>query len=224
MKQTLKISPSLLEQYRICATGMYRKTLHDFVEGLDTPWVQTEAAARGEAYHKLLEHGGDQFKELNAQCQYQYRVPDTSGNFPDWIFSENQAAPALFTHDNNPEKQHEVWGKMRFSLDQCEVIMHLRMDALDPRAIWDYKTTGRIPEEKTYLDSLQWPIYMRAQPDRELFRYRIFRLYDNGCEQTDYLFEKNVRREEYAIEVLEHLVRFLFRENLQSKLIYNPKQ
>lgn len=217
MRPRLKISPSKLEDYRVCSLGMYRKTLRDFVEGLDKPWEQTEAQAKGEAYHSILEHGGAPFKEINAKGEIQYRVADKSGLFPDWIFTEAQAEPAIFTHDNNPDKKHEVWGKLNLDLDTYDVVMHLRMDALDPRAIWDYKTTSRIPEEKTYLESLQWPIYMKAQPDKELFRYRIFRIHDNGCEQTDFLFEKNERREDYAIQWLEHLVRFIDRENLHSK-------
>ena len=218
MRTQLKISPSIVDNYRVCMTGLYRKTIHDFVDGLDRPFEQTDAAAKGEAYHLLLERGGQEFKERARDGGIQYRIPTKSGR-PDFIFTEEQAFPALETHDNNPYKQHEVWHSVLLDIDGVDVKMNMKMDAIDDpqKVIWDYKTTGRIPDKETYLNSVQWPLYLYAKPDFNLFRYRIFRLHDDGCQQYDYLFERSQAHIDYAMQWLEHLVDFIQTNHLQHK-------
>ena len=222
MKTHLKVSPSTLENYRTCVLGKYGKTVADFIQKLDEPWVKTEPQSKGEAYHKLLEFGGLTYKEINKEGVTQYRVNDPEMRI-DWIFNEAQAAPALATFTNHPDKQHEVWGSLNFDLTNYIVKMSLRIDALDKFSIWDYKTTGSkyAPKKETYCESVQWPLYMKAYPDSTNFRYRVFHLHDLTCDQYDYIFDKDPAREEYAIRWLTHLVDFAERENIIEKFIHH---
>lgn len=215
--KTLKISPSILENYRTCYYGKFGKTLQDFVEGLDKPWEKTEAQSKGDAYHKLLELGGKPFSKIeNGQMQYIVSEPQFG---KDWIFTHDQAAPALKTFTDHPNKQHEVWGRLNIEVLDYTIGMSLRVDALEYPTIWDYKTTGRPPRVENYADAVQWPLYMMAYPECTMFRYRVFHLTDYGCQQHDYIFEKSLDREQYAINWLTMLVAFIRDNGLESKFV-----
>ena len=214
--ETLKISPSILDNYRTCLYGKFGKSIADFVEGLDKPWEKTEAQSKGDAYHKLLEHGGCQFFNLDFQGNETYKVHEPDMN-RDWIFTKAQAQPALDTFTDFPNKKHEVWGRLELEVLGYQVRMNLRVDALDEPTIWDYKTTGKPPRAENYSDTTQWPLYMMAYRDCFLFRYRVFHLTDTGCTPHDYIFEKNEAHEKKAIQWLTHLVDFIVTNNLQSK-------
>jgi len=224
MKQALKISPSTLEDYRNCVLGNFRKTTDDFIRKLDEPWIKTEAQSKGEAYHKLIELGPLHFQELAPDGTTRYRVNDPEMNI-DWIFNAEQAAPAIDTHVNHPNVQREVWGRLNFDLDNYSVRMNLRVDAMDKNGkfvIWDYKTTGSkyVPQKQPYYESVQWPLYMMAYPDATLFRFRVFHLHDQVCDQHDFLFDKDLAREEYARRWLIHLVNFAEQRGIIEKFFH----
>ena len=221
MKQALKISPSTLEDYRNCVLGNYRKTVEDFIEKLDQPWIKTEAQSKGEAYHKLVELGPLPFRETAQDGSTRYRVNDPEMNI-DWIFNADQAAPALATHVEHPNVKREVWGRLNFDLEKYSIRMSLRVDALDTYKIWDYKTTGSkyTPAEKTYLESVQWPLYMMAYPDITEFQFRVFHLHDLTCDQHDFIFAKDPAREEYARRWLIHLVDFAEKRGIIQKFFH----
>lgn len=221
MKRALKISPSTLENYRTCTLGYYRKTVQDFIDKLDQPWIKTEPQSKGEAYHKLIELGPLHFKETAPDGSTQYRVNDPEMNI-DWIFNEAQAAPALATHVNHPNVKREAWGRLGIDLDNYTVTMNLRLDALDTFKIWDYKTTGSkyVPERKTYWESVQWPLYMMAYPDVTTFHFRVFHLHDLTCDQHDFVFDKDPAREEYARRWLIHLIDFAEKRGIIEKFYH----
>ena len=221
MKQALKISPSTLENYRTCVLGYYRKTVQDFIDKLDQPWIKTEAQSKGEAYHKLIELGPLHFKEIAPDGSTRYRVNDPEMNI-DWLFNENQAAPALATHVNHPNVKREAWGRLSVDLENYAVTMNLRLDALDTFKIWDYKTTGSkyTPENKTYWESVQWPIYMMAYPDVQEFHFRVFHLHDETCDQYDFVYKKDPAREEYARRWLIHLIDFAEKRGIIEKFFH----
>jgi len=221
MKQALKISPSTLENYRVCTLGYYRKTVQDFIDKLDQPWVKTEAQSKGEAYHKLIELGPLHFQEVAPDGSTRYRVNDPEMNI-DWLFNEKQAAPALASHGAHPNMQREIWGKLNFDLDKYSVRMNLRLDGFDPPKIWDYKTTGSKynPEKKTYWESVQWPLYMMAYPDSKQFHFRVFHLHDEICDQHDFIFDKDPAREEYARRWLIHLIDFAEKRGIIEKFFH----
>jgi hypothetical protein len=214
--ETLKISPSILDNYRTCLHGKFGKSIKDFIEGLDKPWEKTEAQSKGDAYHKLLEHGGCDFFNIDFSGKVTYKVhePDLKR---DWIFTEAQAKPALDTFTDFPNKQHEVWGRLELEILGHPIRMNLRVDALEVPMIWDYKTTGKPPRAENYSGTTQWPLYMMAYPECTAFRYRVFHLTDYGCEAHDYLFERSVQHERVAIQWLTHLVDFIITNNLQPK-------
>lgn len=219
MKPVLKISPTTLENYRTCYMGRYGKTVEDFIRNLDEPWVRSEAQSKGEAYHKLLEHGPDPYRELCADG-VRYRVNDPQMNI-DWMFSEQQAAPALRTWSDHPDLQREQWARLIIDLDDYYVQMNMRTDAMSESVIWDYKTTGSkyAPKKETYYESVQWPLYMMRYDLATCFRYRVFHLHDGTCDQYDYIFDKSPEREEYARRWLTHLVDFARRRGIIEKFI-----
>lgn len=221
MTQRLKISPSTLENYRVCTLGYYRKTVQDFIDKLDQPWIKTEPQSKGEAYHKLIELGPLPFKETAPDGSTQYRVNDPEMNI-DWIFNEAQAAPALATHVSHPNVKREIWGRLPIELENYSVVMNLRLDALDLYKIWDYKTTGSkyTPMEKTYWESVQWPLYMMAYPDVTEFQFRVFHLHDQTCDQHDFVFDKDEQREEYARRWLIHLIDFAEKRGIIEKFYH----
>jgi len=204
--------------------------MKDFVDGLSVPWKKTMAKSRGDAYHKLLELGPDQFLNIETGGELTYKIHEPQLN-KTWVFSEAQAMPAVETFIDHPGKKHEVWGRLNISLTNYDVVMNLRVDALETPVIWDYKTTARPPKKETYEDSLQWPLYMMAYPDCTLFRFRVFHLLDYGCNQFDFLFDKDTEREKKAMTWLTGLVDFIEKNELekfflhpsqQSKLAYEP--
>ena len=199
MKPLLKISPSVVDSFRTCRFGMYGKTMQDFVSGLSKPWEKTLAQSRGDAYHKLLEQGPHPFisRDPNTGApSYAVHEPDMNKT---WIFSEKEAAPAIATFEAHPDKKHEFWGRLNLDFTNYSVYMPLRVDALQPKVIWDYKTTAKPPKQTNYAESLAWPFYMMAFPDCTLFRFRVFQLSGGDCIQTDFLFDKDYSREGQAM-------------------------
>jgi PD-(D/E)XK nuclease superfamily len=225
MKTLLKVSPSTLENYRTCSLGKYGKTVADFINKLDAPWIKSEAQSKGDAYHKLLEHGPIPYKETTPEGLIQYRVHEPDLNI-DWIFNEAQAAPAIATHTNHPDKKHEVWGNLLFDLSDYTVKVNLRVDALEKFRVWDYKTTGSkyAPRKEDYYESTQWPMYMKAYPDVTDFRYRVFHLHDKTCDMHDFTFSRDQAHENYAMMWLTHLVDFAERSGIIEKFYHLTEQ
>jgi hypothetical protein len=65
MKTKLKISPSLLDQWRVVKAGLYNTTpdrIREYILGDYTP---SEPASRGTAYHLILEHGAEKYAHPN---------------------------------------------------------------------------------------------------------------------------------------------------------------
>lgn len=224
-KPILKISPSTVESFRTCRFGMYGKTMKNFVEGLSIPWEKTMAQSRGDAYHKLLELGPLPFLHRDPSDNSKwYKVPDPDmKGKPTWTFSEKEAAPAIETFENNPDKKHEVWGRLNLDFTNYGVYMPLRVDALQPKVIWDYKTTASEPKKTRYQESVVWPFYMMAFPDCTVFRFRVFQLLKNDCLQTDFLFDKDYSKEGQSMTWLTGLVDFIEKNNLESHFLYQPK-
>jgi hypothetical protein len=224
MSTQLKISASTLEDYRTCKFGKYGKNLTDFITKLDQPWTKTEAQSKGDAYHKLLEHGGGLYFETTPELMTQYRVHEPDMNI-DWIFSEKQAAPALATFTEHPFKKHEVWGRLNFDIGGYNIRMNLRKDAVTEGEIWDYKTTSSkyAPGAANYYESLQWPLYMMESPDVSQFHYRVFHFLGDDVNQYDFIFQKEVQKEKAAIMWLTDLIGFAEQNNIIHKF-YTPQQ
>lgn len=209
MSNLLKVSASTLEDYRICRIGKYGKTLQDFLRKLDEPWIKTEAQSKGDAYHKILEHGGNPYRETGPDKRIWYRVNEPGMNI-DWIFTERQAAPALKTFADYPDKKHEVWGRLNFDIGGYSIKMSLRKDAVTDTEIWDYKTTSSKwpPARDNYEDSVQWPLYMMESPQMPAFHYRVFHFSGETVNQHDFVFLKDDKKERAAILWLTDLIAF----------------
>jgi len=169
MKPTLRISPTLLNEYASFINGDYEKwgkTQADFKEyvvGIRTPNVHF---SRGTAVHSIME--GVELAE-NGQV-YEPELDVTWQFTPDVIHNIRQYAS---TFDG---AGHEIPLLEWIETPQADVAMHMRLDCLDALTLHEFKTSSKEKRYSDYYTSLQWRCYLNALSDVDVVQYHIIQL------------------------------------------------
>lgn len=200
----VKISPSLLEQWRTVRLGLYNKgvdALEDYILGKREPNL---AMSRGRAYHRLLEEGPEKFKGLEAKriwsgvashegsemwADYDdidvdcYLVPDDEMKMV-WKFEPAAVEPAIALHQYYRNGIHEVWGRYETLINGVTVVSNQKYDMLNGLHIEEFKTTGSAKKQKDYANSMQWKMYVLGLDDAQQITYHVFQLPRLSSEKT----------------------------------------
>lgn len=202
---TLKLSASIIEQYRLVREGKYNLSTKDLVDYFTKAYVKSEAASRGSAYHQILEHGPERFlfvwfwsdsaktkgrwirpeeadqlagkiSEKRFEGPY-YVITDKEMTPPKtWYFSQAAGAPAVALRDRYQDMTHETWVDYNTESNGYAVKLRIRADGLDGSEMHEFKTTGRRKKYSDYWESLQWRCYLAALPEVNAVNYHVFQL------------------------------------------------
>lgn len=202
---TIKISPSLLEQFRLVRAGLYNLGTDSLIEYITGEYKPNEATSRGLAYHRMLEEGTEKF-----WTGERYEVHEKELNRT-WTFTKEAVHPIVNVRGLYASMVHEVWGHYVAQVNGITVQMNQRYDGLLGYDIHEFKTSGRSKKYSDYYDSLQWRCYMLALPDVERVHYHHFYLNPTNtwCKPEHYTFQRDETVEAFVMEHLGTLVHWL---------------
>lgn len=212
---TLKLSPSLLEQYRIVRLGLYNKGPEALIEYLTGTYVKSEPASRGSAYHEMLEHGiepyafywhktgklkheGEWVPVAHVSAEEAAANKKISGPFycvldkdinKWWYFTAEAVEPAAKLHQEYKDMIHETWIDYDTTSHGYKIKLRMKIDGLQGLVMHEHKTTGRKKKYSDYWDSIQWRCYACALPELTTIRYNIFQLNTRNTKCDTYHFD-----------------------------------
>ncbi len=142
-----RISVTTLEKFRRMMDGTSSfDTEESLVASLKGEFTGNDKTMFGSAYHEMVEgkfeNGGDMFK------------------VGDFIFSTEQAAPAINYRDAHRHMQHELPIRKVYETVLGSIQVTGRIDGVEGGDIRDVKTKFRAPADADYTDSYQWRFYL----------------------------------------------------------------
>lgn len=225
MKPTLRISPTILNEFASYKNGDYEawgKTQEDFrqyVLGERSPNVYF---SRGIAVHSVME--GIEAAELG-----QIHEPELGVT---WQFT-GDVIKAIRDYAAQFEKAaHEVPNLHWIETPDADVCMNMRFDCLDVMHLHEFKTSSKPKAYKDYYTSLQWRCYLMALPEINNVTYHIIQF--PHAEPTKILEKVSIYKHEYRREAnndeivmsyLNELIAWVLDDNeLRGKLSVNFKE
>ena len=211
----IKISPSLLEQFRLWRAEKFNITADRIRDQILGEFKWNDAMSRGAAYHELLEHGGEPYEKHLTSTQGSlsfgdYASPDFNVEYhvheremnKTWKFSQEAAQPALDLHGSYRTMTHEVWSELELEVNGYSIFMRTKMDGIDGLRLHEFKTTGSAKKALDYYESIQWKVYLAAQPELVDVTYHIFQLNkpNTKCKYYSFTFP----REQGLIETIRN--------------------
>lgn len=225
-----KISPSILEQFRLLYIGAYNKDVNSFKEYILGQFVANEASSRGTAYHEMLENGPDKYifeVQKGKVKTREYHVFEKELGVT-WKFSSYAVQP-IFDIRSQFDLIFETWMDYTVTIEGKKILMRMRFDGMDGLTLHEFKTTKNAPkayssDELGYLDSIQHKCYMAAAPELRSVYYHIFQLNakNTNCKYERYYKTRNGDEEKEVYNWLRLLIAWI--ENypeLMAKLAYN---
>lgn len=183
----LRISPSLLDSYRVLMSGMYNKTAWDLGNDILGVRVPSEAMSRGTAYHRMIEEGPERFEITYMDKTKSYSVFEKEMT-KFHTFASDAVAPIFDVRGKYGSMVHEIKAQHTVEIKGYEVVMNMRFDGLDGTTVHEFKTKGRTPAYLDYFDALQWRCYLLAFPELQQVDYTIFELNPNNTKCTAHKF------------------------------------
>jgi hypothetical protein len=198
----LKISPSLLEQYRIVRAGMYNTTVQTLFDYIKKEYKPNEATSRGTAYHRLIEEGGHKFQVPSGYEVYEKELNRT------WKFTDAAALPALQAHETYKDMVREAWGSYETKVNGVDIFMRCRYDGLEGLDIHEFKTSKNAQKYSDFYGSMQWRCYLLSLPDAQRIHYTCFQLGTNNdwCKPNSFAFERDETVEPIVMDTLRSFV------------------
>ncbi|NJO28545.1 MAG: hypothetical protein HC874_14145 [Richelia sp. SL_2_1] len=225
MKPTLKISPSILDQWRCYMDGEFngKVTEQDVINYLEGVKVGNQAVWLGRAVHSMLENTPEKYRmEAYGEVFYFYN----EHNF-DISLNPLEVEPLIEFCNAYPHLAYEIPDIKRFvnTVLGYEVMYSLRIDAVEPLVLHEFKTSSSWskPEFEFYERSMQWRLYLMAYPDAKCIKYHIFHFTGSGlkktCERFDFTFFRSPDIEARVQEYLTSFIQFAEYKGLIDKLI-----
>lgn len=150
----IKLSPSLLESYRLFRTEDWF-TQEKIIESISGEFIPTPAVKLGLAYHEMIEtfttshmmyieHGNPGKEELTAECSgYRFAYEPCVKPVLDFL---------------KAGCMHEVSGEREFPTSYGPVMIRTRADAVLGNIGGEWKTTSKSIQIAKYMDSAQWKL------------------------------------------------------------------
>lgn len=167
--QRIKLSPSTLEAFR---KGRLFDNPPDEIAQLWTgEFKGNEHTSRGSAYHAIIEHGEGVGRWEDGHLHvFEHDLG------VEWIFTP-EAVQAALQFRERYKMVHEVKGSLTFEAGGYEVFCPFRVDGVHGLLIHEVKTkVGQTPDYETYMDSLQWRLYLEGFKDAIGVIYTVFEL------------------------------------------------
>jgi hypothetical protein len=222
----LKISPSQLEQWRLCYLGKYGKTDADFIHYLTSQFEKTDAMSLGSAFHEVLENGPEKYVQPDGWLKVFER---DLGKF--WYFNPECGQAAIEFRKQYANMFHEVKGQLSWSAGGYEIVSNMKVDGIHGVYIHEMKTSKskRGTADQDYFDSMQWRMYLLKFPEIKSVIYTKF-LFDDVEGKLNYIsfrgieqFEM-VRNENMYAEIQDwacEMISYLSNNNLLDLIKYN---
>jgi len=213
----VNISPSLLEQYRICYQGLYNKSDKDVVDYIRDDFVITPIIAEGTAFHQILEDGPEPYRigglRDGAEPTYQVFSPELRQWF---YFTSQEVAPLLEYRAQYPDMVYECKTKLWWqNVAGYNIHMSMKIDGLHGLDLHEQKTTQSRykPTTAKYKQSMQWRCYLAALPESSRILYNVFHIKrpkrgPAHCVPYQYIFHRYPGMIEDCRRYLEGLLRF----------------
>lgn len=225
--RTLKISPSLLDQYRSVRLGEYGKTAEDLSEYILGEFVTNEAVSRGTAYHEMIEHGPGKYTWYDqAKGQHCYAVHEEELD-KTWFFSPEAVKPIIELRKKYDGLVYESWNTMWMESQGLRIRVRMRYDGMLGLRAKEFKTTGRKKKSDDYRKTVQWKMYLLASPELQGIDYHVFVLNKNNtkCTPLEFSFEPYPEMKADVQELLDGLVGWLqLNPHLLDKLTIEHKE
>lgn len=219
MKPTIRISPTILNEFASYKNGDYEKwgkTQEDFrqyVLGERSPNVYF---SRGIAVHSIME--GVELAELG-----QIHEPELGVT---WQFTSDVIKTIRDYAARFESMSHEVQYLHWVDTQLASVAMSMRFDCLDCLHLHEFKTSSKPKAYKDYYTSLQWRCYLMALPEVSNVTYHIIQL--PHTEPTKILdkvsiyqhhYPRESNNDEIVMSYLNELTAWVLDDNeLRSKL------
>lgn len=221
--KTLKISPSLLDQYRSVCAGEYNKGTADLVAYITDKFVPNIHTSRGSAYHEMIEHGPDKYMHMEpvqgdiwenqggilaTDVTYQVYEKELGKT---WTFSAAAVKPIFDLRASFPDMLHEVWHTHWMESHGHPIRIRMKYDGLDGLIAHESKTTGSSKKREDYFKTVQWKMYLLANPELIQIQYHIFQLNTNNtkCTPKEFTFRPYPQLEAEVQDLLDGLVGWL---------------
>lgn len=210
-KRTIRIWPTLLNEWRTVRLGLYNAGPERLEESITGEFKMNAAVSRGWAYHKLLEDGPDKYAakapDILHGANPVFTVHEPRMNTA-WTFSWEAVQPVYRLHEQYTGMAHEVWANMDLDLGKYRVRSNMRLDGLDGLEVNEFKTTGRSLKWVDYYGSLQWRMNLMAHPELQRVVYHIFKLDDKNsrCDYQRFVYERYIGLER---DVLNEMAGFI---------------
>ncbi len=204
--ETLKISPSLLDQYRSVCAGEFNKTAEDLIEYIVGDYQPNIHTSRGNAYHEMIEYGPDGYMDLQPfpkpapdaigppAPEVSYKVYEKALN-KTWTFSAESVRPIFDLRRNYPDMLHEVWYTHWMRSHGYNIRIRLKYDGLDGLECHEFKSTGSSKKSDDYRKTLQWKLYLLANPELISVKYHVFQLGRLTVKNQDKAIQKCTAKE-----------------------------
>jgi len=198
-KPVLRISPSLLEQYRLVCLEKYGKTTEDLIDYIVGDFVPNIHTSRGSAYHQMIEHGPDKYAryptdgaELIQTEKHNWEIDPDLVTYevyePDfqktWVFTREAVQPIYDLRSENPDLINELWCDHWMESNGYDIRIRMKYDGMTGRYAHEFKTTTRSKKYKDYYQTVPWKIYCLANPELIAINFRIFKL-NTKCTKCD---------------------------------------
>lgn len=201
----IKVSPSLLQQWRVVRKGLYNSDTQTLIDYIVGDYKVTPAISRGTAYHKLLEDGPEKYRAPGEPERYS--VFERELNYT-WEFTREAVEPVFHLRERYKDMVHEQWARWEVTRRGMHIVSNMRLDGIEGRTLHEHKTTGSAKYWLDYYESLQWRLNLLAEPELDAVVYHVFQLNEknNWCKYQTFRFE---RYDTIEADVLAELDAFL---------------
>lgn len=207
----LKISPTLLERYRLARQGMYNLDGSAVIEYLTKDFEMSWQASRGIAYHEMLEHGPERYAAIGPDGEILgYKVPEPQFETT-WEFEPAAVEPLQAARLEYKHMIHETWAEFDIEAAGYQVKIRYKIDGLDGLIAREFKTKSRKPKVSEYADGIQWKVYLAGMPELQAVKYDIFQLgaKNNWCKRYQFRLDRYPGIERDVQEMSEELITWL---------------
>ena len=221
MRTAIKISPTMLESWRLAKDGVYENSMQQLIEKLQKKFEPNEAISRGTAFHELIENGTNKYlkqierivgsgKNKQRESVTVARVYEKSMSLW-WEFGEQPVSVVDEYRKSHPLLSHETWENITIPVGRYEVTILMKIDGLEGLSIREAKTTGRAKNYNDYLNSMQWKVYLYALDDAIEVVYDVFVLNEKNdkCAYSEFVYKRPDNIKEVVMNELRSFISWL---------------
>lgn len=216
----IRVSPSLLESYRLYLTGEWMST-EMLVEKITSKFQPTPEILLGWAYHHLIEQHTDlheMYIQYGNPSEHEMRAVSDGFTFA----YESVIEPVVDWLRVSPV--HEVYGTRELLTQYGPVSVATKADAVHGIQGAEWKTTGKAIDIQRYMDSVQWKLCAWAL-HLTTMDYRVLKLkqrkdgiwYADDHQAVQLVFTDSLMDE--VIDLIHGLIDFHHQQGLQDFLL-----